>query len=150
MKKHADWWLYKDANPQSVFKGVDIREKNVYFSALNELGDLYLEYIFLEFEQEPILFICKDIQGNMYFCLCSDMLDGYVWVLAECSMQSLKELIDKKKSLLEFFRQKESLFRIQNNQETDLCEKTTPDKIDPLELPEQEVYLEWNQSEFKL
>ena len=36
-----------------------------YFSDVVGVGELYLDYVFLEFEGEPILFVCSDKEGAL-------------------------------------------------------------------------------------
>ena len=36
----------------------------LYFENVIEKGNLYLDHILYEFEDEPILFLCKDKDGN--------------------------------------------------------------------------------------
>ena len=49
---------------------------NLYFDNVVQVGQLYLEYVFFEFESEPILFTCHDQLNQTYLCLCSDIRYG--------------------------------------------------------------------------
>lgn len=49
---------------------------NLYFNNVEKVGQLYLEYVFFEFESEPMLFICHDQLNQTYLCLCSDIRHG--------------------------------------------------------------------------
>ena len=52
----------------------------LYFENVIEKGNLYLDHILYEFEDEPILFLCKDKDGNRYLCHCAEIReneDGY-------------------------------------------------------------------------
>ena len=39
---------------------------NLYFDNVVQVGQLYLEYVFFEFESEPILFTCHDQLNQTY------------------------------------------------------------------------------------
>ena len=43
--------------------------KELYFENVTGIGKLYLEYIFYEFGNEPLLFLCTDAGKNLYFAL---------------------------------------------------------------------------------
>ena len=45
-------------------------KNELYFDGVKNIGRMYLEYIFLEFEMNPILFTCVDDKGKLYLCLC--------------------------------------------------------------------------------
>ena len=68
----------------------------LYFDNVIQIGKLYLEHIFYEFESEPVLFTCSDEQKNLYFCLCSDIRYGQRWIIMPCSLMQLEALIEEK------------------------------------------------------
>lgn len=66
---------------------------NLYFNNVEKVGQLYLEYVFFEFESEPILFICHDQLNQTYLCLCSDIRHGQKWIITKCDTKILRALI---------------------------------------------------------
>ena len=65
---------------------------NLYFNNVEKVGQLYLEYVFFEFESEPILFICHDQLNQTYLCLCSDIRHGQKWIITKCDTKILRAL----------------------------------------------------------
>ena len=68
---------------------------DIYFDKVIQIGRLYLDYIFYEFESEPILFSCVDDEKKLYLCLCSEIRYGQKWIITECELSTLKALIDR-------------------------------------------------------
>lgn len=68
----------------------------LYFKKLPGIGNLYLEYVFLEFEFEPILFACSDDNNRCYLCLCSEIRGEQRWIVSECDLDTLRKLVYKK------------------------------------------------------
>ena len=66
---------------------------NLYFDNVVQVGQLYLEYVFFEFESEPILFTCHDQLNQTYLCLCSDIRYGQKWIITKCNTKILRALI---------------------------------------------------------
>lgn len=117
---------------------------NVYFKDVANVGDLTLKYEFFEFESEPILFLCTDKnKENLYFCLCSELRYEQRWILVKVDVPELEELIDRKRDIYSIYENSSQIILItadiegkQNSEVLDF------DKIDKLDLPEREVYLE--------
>ena len=76
---------------------------DIYFDKVIQIGRLYLDYIFYEFESEPILFSCVDDEKKLYLCLCSEIRYGQKWVITECELSTLKALIDEKMDIASAF-----------------------------------------------
>lgn len=66
-----------------------------YFKNVPQIGNLYLDYVFHEFEGEPILFMCADSGNKLFLCTCFEIRYGQKWLIAECNLKTLAELIDK-------------------------------------------------------
>ena len=75
----------KNLNHKRILKRW-MRMSNIYFDNVARIGKLYLEYVFYEFENEPILFLCSDEEKKLYICLCSDIRYGQKWIVVECGM----------------------------------------------------------------
>lgn len=115
---------------------------NIYFDNVIQIGRLYLEHIFYEFESEPILFACVDEEKNIYLCLCSDIRYGQRWIVTKCSISTLKALIEEEIDVASAFLTSSNIIAInmdiQGNESSCVIEN---EKIDRLDLPKEGTYL---------
>lgn len=108
----------------------------LYFENVIEKGNLYLDHILYEFEDEPILFICKDKDGNRYLCHCAEIRGERRWVLIEISLELLKSLIEEEMDIASAFLSQEKAIRIRMDLQG--CEKSSvidTAKMDRMDLP---------------
>lgn len=116
----------------------------VFFNNIPHLGNLFLDYVFNEFNMEPILFTVRDSEYNLYICLCYEMRDSLEWIISKISNEDLANLINKKKSIKEVFLSDDNMKKIIKI--SDIEYKVTPfdfSKDDEL-LPENKVVLRCN------
>lgn len=115
---------------------------DMYFDNVVGVGKLYLEHIFYEFESEPIIFTCVDKKRNMYLCLCSEIRHIQKWIITECSINTLKLLIQKKMDIASAFLKVCNLIVIemdlQGNERSYIIETKMVDRLD---LPEEKTYI---------
>lgn len=64
---------------------------NPYFSNIPQMGDLILDYVFVE-DGYPILFVCKTDE-NYFLCICRTLRPEQKWVVSEILLDDLKKLI---------------------------------------------------------
>lgn len=115
---------------------------DIYFDNVIKIGKLYLEYIFCEFENEPILFVCSDEGKNQYICLCSDIRYGQKWVIVECSINTLKSLINEEIDIVSaFLISKEAVVISMDLQGNESSFEIDVNKIDSLDLPKEGIFL---------
>ena len=69
-------------------------KREVFYSNVKNVGDLFIDYVFFEFEMEPLLFTCVDRENKLYFCHCYKMLSEQKWFVVPVSEEDLKPLID--------------------------------------------------------
>ena len=116
-----------------------------YFNNVIQLGKLYLEHVFYEFESEPILFSCVDEEKNIYLCLCCEIRYKQRWVITECEISVLKALIEEKIDVATAFLMTSDVIVIdmdlQGNETSHLVKR---DDIDELDLPEKGTYIRCN------
>lgn len=116
--------------------------KILYFDHLIQFGNLYLEHVFFEFESEPILFTCEDEKKNTYLCLCSDIRYGQRWIITECTIATLKSLLEEKMDLASAFLLMPYVVAVdmdlQGKESSRIIEKAN---IDELDLPAAQTYL---------
>lgn len=73
------------------------------FENVQGVGSLYLASVLYEFEREPILFICKDAAGSMYFCVCTEIRGFQRWLVAPVTVHTFRKLISNELEIAAFF-----------------------------------------------
>lgn len=121
---------------------------DIYFTNVVDIGNLYMEHIFYEFENEPILFLCKDKMDNIYLCLCSDIRYGQKWVITKCTIDILKKAIEKDVDISSIFlHQKKAIIINMDLQGNENSFEIDTQNIDPLDLPKKGTYIKCNKAE---
>ena len=120
---------------------------NLYFDNVVQVGQLYLEYVFFEFESEPILFTCHDQLNQTYLCLCSDIRYGQKWIISKCNTKILRALITAEIDIVTAFlkQQKAIVVVMDMNGEEESYEINTKE-IDPLDLPKPGTFIRCNKA----
>lgn len=122
-------------------------KNNLYFENVMNIGNLYLEYVFLEFYKEPIFFTCIDESENMYICLCSEIRGEQRWIISECSIDSLQQLVDGTMDMGSVFKVYDNIILVKRNWEgKEESSVILSQNIDPLDLPKNGTLLKCNQS----
>lgn len=80
------------------------------FSNVKELGDLYLEHEFYNYD-EPILFTCVDQKETRYLCSCCHL--GSQWVLGKTTPDILMAMIEDKITLHKAFQESNPCYFLQ-------------------------------------
>lgn len=118
---------------------------NIYFDNVIQVGKLYLEHIFYEFESEPILFSCVDENKNIYLCLCSEIRYSQRWLVSKCSITVLKALIEEEIDIASAILSAPKVIVIDmdlhGHESSCIIER---DKIDRLDLPKEGTYIRCN------
>ena len=124
---------YKTKNGNFIIDSKKLNEK---------VTEVYKTYGFdlnlYEFEDEPILFICKDKDGNRYLCHCAEIRGERRWVLIEISLELLKSLIEEEMDIASAFLSQEKAIRIRMDLQG--CEKSSvidTAKMDRMDLPKE-------------
>lgn len=120
-------------------------KKEIYFENVIGIGDLYLDYVFLKFDYEPIFFTCQDAQRQLYMCLCSEIRGEQRWVISKCEFNILQLLVEGKMDMVTAICASHSLIQVfrdlKGNEISNVIKAT---EIDRLELPEDGVVLKCN------
>lgn len=123
---------------------------NIYFDNVIQIGKLYLEHIFYEFESEPILFSCVDERKNIYLCLCCEIRYGQRWIITKCSITTLKALIEEEIDIASTFLTTPDIIAIDmdlhGHESSCIIEN---DKIDRLDLPKDGTYIRCDKEKAK-
>lgn len=110
--------------------------ENIYFKNILEIGNLYLEEILLNIEDENILFICKDENNAKYLCLCYEFRWALKWVICEITAENISELISKKIDLRTAFeRSKDKIIHIVYKDNQEVSEQVNYNEIKGLINP---------------
>ena len=124
---------------------------NLYFNNVEKVGQLYLEYVFFEFESEPILFICHDQLNQTYLCLCSDIRYGQKWIITKCDTKILRALITAEIDIVTAFLKHQKAIVIDMDMEgTEKSYEINTEEIDPLDLPKPGTFIRCNKEKIKI
>ena len=119
-----------------------------YFTDVVGIGDLYLDYIFFEFEEEPILFVCVDRCGYLYLCICTEIRYEQDWVITFVDQEQLTELVQQRRDIHSIFSEAKKIIFIKTNaDESESSEEVSYKTLDPLELPNRGVYFQCDVAE---
>lgn len=125
-------------------------KNELYFENVINIGNLYLEYVFLEFYKEPIFFTCIDANERMYICLCSEIRGEQRWIISECSLDVLRKVVTGTIDMASVFRVYEKVFLVKRNLEgKEESFVIASQNIDSLELPKEGTVLRCNQIKAK-
>lgn len=116
---------------------------NLYFNNVEKVGQLYLEYVFFEFESEPILFICHDQLNQTYLCLCSDIRYGQKWIITKCDTKILRALITAEIDIVTAFLKHQKAI-VMDMEGTEKSYEINTEEIDPLDLPKPGTFIRCN------
>jgi len=86
----------------------------IYFN-ISGIGVLTLDKILFEFDNLPILVVCLDTSGNRYFCLCTDPIMEFTWLISRISLNSLIDVIQNKISVLDAFKNSNNKIYLYND-----------------------------------
>lgn len=115
---------------------------NIYFNGVKEIGNLYLEHIFYEFENEPILFLCSDSTKKLYICICSDFRYEQKWVITKCSISRLRALINEEIDIASaFLSSKTAIIITMDIEGNESSRIMNMDKVDRLDLPKEGTFI---------
>lgn len=123
--------------------------EKVYFENIKNIGDLYLDFVLNEYENEPILFTLKSDFGDLYFCLCSEIRNEYRWLLAQTNTENLEKLLNKQIDIHDILCANEKVLLITCGDDDNIRNKEIlVSEIDELDIPEKGVFLRCNEDLF--
>ena len=121
--------------------------KEVYFEDVVNLGTLFIEHVFLEFEYEPIFFTCSDNNNNLYICLCSEIRGEQRWIVSKTSIENIQMMLEQKMDMASALNNSSRIVKIVRDRNgTESSEELSIDDIDELDLPERGTMLRCNSS----
>lgn len=117
-------------------------KNNLYFENIKGIGELFLEHIFYEFEMEPILFTCVDKAKRLFLCLCSEIRGKQKWIISECSVDTLQDIINQNIDIASAFCRTSKMIIVEmdiEGKENNYIINT--ECVDELDLPESGTFL---------
>ncbi len=119
---------------------------NVYFKNVPNFGDLFINKVLLEYELEPVIFVCKDNYNNFFLCICDDFIDAKrSWIAIKIPVNDLLDILNDKITLLSAFKKSVNKTIIidycPDKKTYDYCMMNFSD-IDETELPCEDQYLD--------
>lgn len=121
------------------------------FIEIEHFGQLYIDRVLFE-SSYPILFTCKDVQQNLYICVCcQNNKEGIKWLIGKTDPESivrmLKDEITVRELLTRFCTCKTSLLYHEGQYFTEIDNDDW--KEDSKYLPKQDSYLYADPDEFE-
>lgn len=120
-----------------------------YFKNLPNLGNLNLKWVLLEFEDQPILFVCSSASNDtkLFICLCSEIRTIYRWIVSTTTISNLSRFNRGEIDVLALIAEgNEPRHIIESDEQGEivLCKPVTLNDFDPLDLPEKNVYFDYD------
>lgn len=112
-------------------------ENKVYFSNVQEYGNLVIDYIFNEYEQEPVLFTLKDTKGNFFISVCYEMREKKEWLVSKVTIQNIIDLINKEIDIYSCFHTEKTIINIIGDKNK-ICDVSD---IDEINYPKKGIFL---------
>ena len=82
---------------------------NVFFNNVPNIGDLFIDKTLLEYELEPVIFVCKDSYDNFFLCICDDFIDTKrSWIAIKIPVEDLLDVMNDKITLLSAFKKSDN------------------------------------------
>ena len=85
-----------------------------------DIGILMLDKILFKFDNLPIWVVCLDTFGNHYFCLCTDSIMEFTWLISKITVNSLIDVIQDKISILDVFKNSNDKIYLYNDSGNDV------------------------------
>lgn len=116
---------------------------NIMFKSSPILGDLYLEEVLFSYENNPIVFTCKNKDNVRSFCLCNDSIIEQTWMIKEITNNTLLKVLYDEISICKAFELGDSKVVIAIKEGSDIKYKCKQfNEIDIMELPDPNEKLE--------
>ena len=114
----------------------------IYFKNVLDIGNLYLEKVFNEFEGEYITFVCKDINDTKYFCICYEFRYALKWIICKIAPKILGKLLINKIDIKSVFDlENKNLIQIVYSNEKEIAQKVSMCDVKESIFPRYGIYL---------
>ena len=115
--------------------------KEIYFENVLKFGDLYLDKVLNEFEEENIIFTCTDNSGDIFLSVCYEFRFKLKFILCKITINNLIELFTKQIDLYTIFKDSDCLINIITDNDGDHITKVDYEHFNKDLLPTPGVYL---------
>lgn len=115
--------------------------KELYFTNVDTIGDLFLEVVFNTFENENLVFTCVDFNEQRYLCVCYEMRQTLEWVVCSIEKDTLIKIIKKEKDILYAFRTAKKMMQIQFEGEKESSKVVNYGDFNQRFLPNPDIFL---------
>ena len=123
-----------------------------YFKNIPQIGDLILDYIFVE-DGYPLLFTCV-AKERIFLCLCRTLTPEQKWVLSEIQLQDLEKLIRNELCIKDVFKSyiggKSCIVKWRKEFVSEQYEVIPTAYLPDEELPSKDIFLDDEDSEIYL
>lgn len=123
---------------------INTYEKEIYFEEIAGIGELYLDFVILEYEC-PILFVCTNKNNIRYLCLCNEVREIQEWIISPITNEILIDMLSGNISIYQAFEKSDenkvlAILEFGDDIEQSRCVKFND--INPLDLPKKSRYLD--------
>lgn len=116
-------------------------EQSLYFNSITDIGNLYLDYVFISFEDEPIIFTCISEYGKIFLCLCSEIRKEQKWIVSPCDISIIEKLVNKKIDIFHaLINSNKVIIIVLTQYGSEKSKWINVNEIDELDLPEKSVF----------
>lgn len=119
--------------------------KEKYFERVCNLGDLYLEKVFMKFEDENILFICRDENGERFLGVCYEMRYELKWVLCKITKETILQMLINNITVYECFEKQDNVLLITySEKQGEMSRWNALGNVERRILPDKDFYLKYD------
>ena len=113
-----------------------------YFKNLTHIENLWFEFVLLEYDNIPTLFLCSDKHHNLYLCFESESTISHLkWIITPIDIEILIVLINKEISIATIYKNADYIIKV--NMDSNYIETSqyiASGEINPLDLSVDDVY----------
>lgn len=113
--------------------------KKSLFTRIGEIGNLYLKEILFEFEKEPIIFVCENDKEDLFFCICTDSIIEYTWLVTKVNINFwnrikkgeilINEALKQSDNMIFLIKKNRNDFTYKKYRFSDIPEEELPDNV---------------------
>jgi len=117
-----------------------------YFESIHNIGDLYIAETLMEYDNHPILFICRNANNVEYICLCYEYRKSQEWIVKKVDSATIGKMKSGKISIYSVFENGADdiiniTFSIDGSTFYEVTSINKLNKYNPLALPDKSVFL---------
>ena len=107
------------------------------FDKITMLGKVEMDKVLFRFEDEPIIFVCKNKSGSRFLCINTGYGFEPTWLIARSTRKTLLKMLMNEISVLDALSESDSsIFIVRDDADGDKYERMPFKEIDNSELPD--------------